>query len=255
MTEELRREPKGNGKHPVLLVVLSANNMAASRAFYSRLFGWQMHEMSAELTAAVAPAGPTVSLRANVPEGFPGMVPFLCVPEVDEALERVVAAGGSIERATWSAPMIGNLARFKDPSGTIYGLSNAVPPGAIPRLVAPFGDLPKPPPGTVCALEMYSASAETAARFFGDLFGWETSATMPQYLAFDPGEGVCGTFQTHTPSLPAVAYIYVEDVGVKILEIETLGGQRMGDPMKIPGTATFGYFKDPSGTSMGLIGP
>ena len=90
--------------------------------------------------------------------------------------------------------------------------------------------------------------------FYSKLFGWQTLATMPQYMAFDPGAGVAGIFQSHTPAMPAVAYIYAADVGSKLAEIEAAGGQRMGEPMRIPGTGCFGYFKDPSGTSMGLIG-
>ena len=211
--------------------------------------------MSAELTAVIIPAGPTVSLRSNVPDGFPGMVPYIGVPDVEAALKRAVAAGGEIERAPWDIPMVGKLARFKDPSGTIYGLTNGVPPGVMPHLPAPFGSNPKPPPGTVCAIEMYTKEGAAAARFFGELFGWGTLETMPQYMAFDPGAGVGGVFQSHTPTLPAVAYIYVADAVAKIAEIEAAGGKRMGDPMGIPGMATFGYFKDPSGTSMGLIGP
>jgi predicted enzyme related to lactoylglutathione lyase len=229
--------------------------MAGSRAFYSKLFGWQMHPMSAELTAVVAPAVPTVALRSNVPEGFPGMVPFIGVADVDAALDGVVAAGGEIERATWIAPMVGKLARFKDLSGTIYGLSNAMPPAEMPHLVMPVGSNPKPPPGTICHLEMYNTDGAAAARFFGELFGWGTLQTMPLYMAFDPGAGVGGIFQSHTPAMPAVAYIYAADVGAKLSEIDNSGGRRMGEPMPIPGVACFGYFKDPCGTSMGLLGP
>jgi predicted enzyme related to lactoylglutathione lyase len=101
---------------------------------------------------------------------------------------------------------------------------------------------------------MYSADGAASARFFGELFGWGGLATMPQYMAFDPGAGVAGIFQSHTPSMPAVAYIYSPDVGAKLAEIETGGGKQMGEPMRIPGAGCFGYFKDPSGTRMGLIG-
>lgn len=251
---EMPKVPEGSGKHPIPLVVVSANDLAASTAFYSKLFGWQTYPMSAELTAVVAPAGPTVSLRSNMPDGFPGMVPYLSVADVEAALERVVAAGGSIERAPWNVPMVGKLARFKDLSGTIYGLTDTSVPGDIPRMAMPIGSNPRPPAGAICHLEMYAADGAAAARFFGELFGWGTLATMPQYMAFDPGAGVAGIFQSHTPTLPAVAYIYAPDVGAKLAEIETEGGKRMAEPMRIPGAGCFGYFKDPSGTSMGLIG-
>src|SRR5438270_11086643 len=114
---EMPKVPAGSGQHPIDLVVVSANSLAASGEFYSKLFGWQVHAMSAELTGVVAPASPMVALRSNVPAGFPGMVPYIGVPDVKAMLERLEAAGGSIERAPWVLPTVGKLARFKDPKG------------------------------------------------------------------------------------------------------------------------------------------
>lgn len=252
---EMPKVPAGSGEHPVALVVVSANNLAASGAFYARMFGWQLQSLSAELTGFVAPAGPTGALRSNVPAGFPGMVPYLGVADVDAMLARVVAAGGTVERAPWSLPGVGKLARFKDPSGTVYGLTDALTPGKPPSIPMPIGPNPKPPAGAICHIEMYAADGAAAARFFGELFGWGTLATMPQYMAFDPGAGVGGVFQSHTPATPALAYLYATDVGAKLAEIEAAGGRRMGEPMQMPGVGCFGYFNDPSGNSMGLIGP
>src|SRR5262245_4419732 len=125
---EMPKVPQGSGRHPIALVVVSANNLAAATAFYSKLFGWQMHPFSAELIGVIAPGGPTAALRSNVPAGFPGMVPYIGVPDVEAMLSRVVAAGGTIERAALKLPGIGKLARFKDPSGTVYGLTDAMTP-------------------------------------------------------------------------------------------------------------------------------
>lgn len=246
--------PRGSGDHPVAMIVLSAND-AASVAFYSKVFGWQMSKMSAELTAFVAPDGPSGALRSKVPDGFPGMVPYIAVPDVDVALDKVVAGGGAVEKAAWTVPGVGKLARFKDPGGTIYGLTDAMMAGAMPRIPMPVGSNPKPPAGAICHLEMYAADGPASAAFFRDLFGWGTLPTMPQYIAFDPGAGVCGIFQSHTPAMPAVAYICTTDVAAKLAEIEAAGGKRTGEPMRMPGVACFGYFEDPSNTGMGLIGP
>ena len=252
---EIPKVPEGSGEHPIALVVLSANNLVASSAFYAKLFGWQLQPLSPELTAFGSPAGPSGAFRANVPSGFPGMVPYIAVPDVDAMLARIVAAGGAIEKPSWNVPMVGKLARFKDPSGTIYGLTGAAPPGGMPRVPMPVGSNPKPPAGAICHVEMYATDGAEAARFFKEQFGWGTLATMPQYVAFDPGAGVGGIFQSHTPSLPAAAYIYATDVESKLAQIEGAGGKRMGEPMRMPGAGCFGYFKDPSLTSMGLIGP
>lgn len=246
--------PAGNGKHPIAFVAISANNMPASTAFYERIFGWGTHVVSPEITGAETPSGPNVSLRANAPSGFPGVVPFIGVDDVPAMLERVVAAGGAIERAPWNVPVAGTLARFTDPSGTIYGLTGGVP-GQLPAIPVPFGSNPKPPAGTICSVEMFAKDLASTARFVGELFGWGTRETMPQFLGFNPGAGVAGVFQSHTPSLPAVAYVYVADVAAKLQEIDGAGGRRIAEPMSAPGMGTFGYFTDPSGTHMGLIGP
>jgi predicted enzyme related to lactoylglutathione lyase len=252
MSVEFPAVPAGSGKHAVAFVVLSANKLAESRAFYSGVLDWKLNPMSAELAIGTAPSGPSLTLRANIPEGTQTLVPFIGVPDVEAALARVVAAGGTVERAPWSLPMIGTLARFKDPSGTVYGLTAAA--ASQPRIPAPFGANPKPQAGSICSLEMYAADGEAAGRFFGGLFGWSALPTMPQYMAFDPGAGVGGVFQSHTPALQGVAYFYVQDVDATLARIDAAGGKRMGDAMSVPGLARFGYFADPSGTTMGLIG-
>ena len=251
---EMPTPPAGSGQHPVVLVVISANNLDASSAFYAKLFGWQMMSMSSELMAVVTPGGPSAALRANVPPAFPGIVPYIGVTSVNPVMERVVSSGGQVERVSWTVPMMGTLARFRDVSGTIYGLTDALAPGGAPHVPMPFGSNPKPPVGTICSLEMYSAD-DASPRFFGELFGWGTIPTMPSFVAFDPGAGIGGVFQSHTPSLPAVAYVYVADVRATLDAAVAAGATREGEATSLPGFGTFGYFKDPSGTTMGLIGP
>jgi predicted enzyme related to lactoylglutathione lyase len=254
MSAPMPQVPPGSGKHPVTLVVISANDLARSGAFYSGLFGWTLQPLSSELAAMIPPAGPMVALRSGVPAGSPGLVPYLGVPDVAAMLARVVAAGGEIEKAPWSLPMVGTLARFKDPSGTLYGLTNATPHNGAPHVPVPFGANPKPPAGALCSLEMHAAAGRGEG-FFDGLFGWSTLATMPQYTSFDPGAGIGGVFQAHTPALPALGYVYSDDVAASLAAITAAGGKPLGEPMSLPGLATFGYFADPSGTNMGLIGP
>lgn len=247
--------PAGSGQHPIVMVAIAANDLAASTDFYRDLFGWQTQKLGADIVACITAAGPTVTLRANTPAGFPGVVPFLRVDRVADGVKSVIGAGGALEREPWVVPVAGTLARFKDPSGTIYGLTDAVLAGRIPAIPPPFGDNPKPAPGSVCSVEMYAADGAAAAGFFGDLFGWGSVSTMPQYVMFDPGAGIGGVFQSHTPALSALAYLYVTDVGATLDRIEAHGGKRTAQPMSAPGMGTFGYFADPSGTNMGLIGP
>jgi predicted enzyme related to lactoylglutathione lyase len=255
MSAELPEVPAGNAEHPIRLVVISANDLSASTAFYATVFGWSALPMGNELTAMVAPSGPGISLRSNVPTGFPGAVPYIGVHDVQAALARVVAGGAVIDREPWVIPTVGTMARFRDASGTIYGLTSGLSPGATPRVPMPFGTNPKPPASTICSLEMYAADGATAAQFFHEHFGWASLPTMAHYMAFDPGAGIGGVFQSHTPSTPAMVYIYVTDVSATLTAIDAAGGKRLGDAMPMPGMGCFGYFTDASGTAMGLIGP
>ena len=255
MTNSIPHVPAGSGKHPIFMVAVSANYLAASADFYRKLFGWQTMSVSHEVTACIAKSGPTISLRANTPAGFQGAVPYMRVDSIDEKLNDVVAAGGAIECAKWKVPAVGQLARFTDPSNTIYGLTDAMSPSTVPLVPIPFADNPRPPDGTICSIEMYAANGADAAAFFGKYFGWGCAETIPGYMAFDPGAGVGGVFQSHTPTLAGLAYVYVADVGATLTEIDAVDGERVGNALSMPGMATFGYFKDPSGTTMGLIGP
>ena len=255
MSDGFPQVPPGTGQHPVLMVVVAANDLAASTAFYTKLLGCAAMPMGAEVSVLLPASGPGLTLRSNNPGGFPGVVPFIGVPKVEAALEKAVAAGATVEKAPWKLPMVGTLARFRDVSGTIWGLSEGSSGPKPAHVPMPFGPNPKPPAGTVCSLEMYASDGAAAGKWFGEQFGWGSLPTMPQFLAFDPGAGIGGVFQSHTPAAPAVAYLYTDDVVATIARIEASGGQRLGDPMAMPGMATFGYFKDPSGTTMGLIGP
>lgn len=236
------------------MVAIAANDLSASRDFYASLFGWQFVEVSPEVRTAVTSSGPAVTLRAGNPAGFQGVTPFVAVADVNAALAQVAAAGGATERAPWPVPMAGTLARFTDPAGTVYGLMSGAGTGAPPLIPAPFGDAPRPPANTVCSLEMHAGDLDVAGRFFGEVFGWGTQAMMPQFLTFHPGAGIGGVFQSHTPASRGVAYIHVADVDATLAAIDAAGGQRMGEAMRMPGLACFGYFSDPSGTMMGLMG-
>jgi len=255
MTSQAPAFAQGTGAFPITLVVITATDLVASGNFYSQVFGWHVQQMSAELSGAMTPSGPMAALRTGVPQGGPGMIPFIACTDVEATLGRAVAAGGAVDKPAWVVLNAGQRARFSDPSGTVYGLHDSLSPRAMPRIPTPLGPGPKPPANSICSLEMYAADRAAAGTFFGDVFGWATQQVIPEFLSFDPGKSVGGVFQSHTPANSAVAYIYSDSVGATLTAIEAAGGKRMGDAMEMPGMGCFGYFADPAGTMMGLIGP
>lgn len=250
----LPKIPAGSGTHPITMVALAANDLVASTVFYGKVFDWKFGHATKELAGGFGPAGPGIALRADTPPGFPGAVPFVGVANVEEMTAKAIAAGAETEHAPWAVLGI-HLSRFRDLSKTVWGVTDARPAAGTPSIPPPFADNPKPPDGTLCSVEMYAREGSAAGKFFADLFGWGWGESMPGYTAFDPGAGIGGVFQSHTPTLPAMFYVYTSDVAKKLADIEASGGNRTADPMSAPGLGTFGYFQDPSGTHGGLIGP
>lgn len=255
MSSGLPQVPAGSGQHPIFMVLIAAHGAADAQAFYASVFGWTFQAVAPDIVTAVPPEGPAVTLRSTAPETNQLTVPFIGVKDVRASLAQVVACGGSVEREPWDMFMVGTMARFRDPSGTIYGLMSVVAPDPPARIPMPLGGNPRPVAGSACSLEMYAADGGAADAFFQECFGWSSLPTMPQFVAFDPGAGIGGVFQSHTPALPAVVYLASDDVAATMAAVVRAGGEAQGEPMAMPGLGTFGYFKDPSGTTVGLIGP
>jgi len=254
---EMPAVPRGSGEHPFCLTVITSGDLAKSQQFYSGVFGWQMMPLTAEICACSTPAGQACALRTGLPEGFQAVVPFIRVDDVDASVTVLVDHGFNVEKAKWSAPGVGDMARLTTRSGLVVGFIKPANVDYIPTEPLPsgLGNGPKPPLSCICSVELYSGNFGAAAQNVQSNFGWGTLETMPNYMAFDTGAGYSGIFQSHTPAIPALAYIYCDDVAAKIATIEAAGGKRMCEPMAMPGLGTFGYFNDPTGTAMGLIGP
>jgi predicted enzyme related to lactoylglutathione lyase len=246
--------PAGSAEHPVCWLEIVTKDVEKSRAFYAELFGWQIQAMG-DFVMFFPAAGPSGNFKTDAAPGTQGVIPHIYTTEMQATLDSVVAHGGAVAEPLRMLGEKEATAMFTDAAGTLYGIVNAAPQLPVPHFPPVFGSGPKPPAGSICSLELYGGDFAKVRELFGDYFGWGLLDTMPQYLMFDPGTGIGGVFQSHTAVAKAVAYIWVDDVPATISAIEAAGGKRMGDPMAMPGFGTFGYFTDPAGTAMGLIGP
>jgi predicted enzyme related to lactoylglutathione lyase len=247
--------PAGSAEHPVCWLEIVTTDVAKSRAFYAGLFGWHIEAMG-DFVMFLLADGVSGNFKTDAEPGTQSTIPHIYAKDMQTALDDVVARGGEVVEAPRAVGENGEAtAMFKDAAGTVYGLVNAAPQLPVPHFPPIFGPGPKPPAGTICSLELYGGDFAQAREFFGGVLGWGLLDTMPQYLMFDPGAGIGGVFQSHTAVTKSVAYIWVDDVRASLTAIEAAGGKRLGEPGSVPGLGTFGYFIDPAGTSMGLIGP
>jgi predicted enzyme related to lactoylglutathione lyase len=245
----------GSGEHPLCWIEIKAPDTALSQDFYSKVFGWTFPYDMPEYPMFSVPAGIQGAFVPDEEARGQGAIPQIYCSDLQATLDRAVAAGATVAQQFQQKGDNYATAAIIDPAGTWYGLCNVAPQLPVPHIPTVFGDAPKPPAGSICSIELYGGDLVVTKKFFGEVFGWSTLDTMPQYLAFDAGAGISGVFQAHTAIVKTMPYIWVDDVKATLEAVEANGGKRDGEPMAMPGFGTFGYFTDPNGTHMGLLGP
>jgi predicted enzyme related to lactoylglutathione lyase len=109
---------------PFVFFDLRTPDVAASRAFYSELFGWVAADGPMPmLTDGGAPWGGFTPLAAD-DERRPQWVPYAPVSDLDRATEQAVALGATLVRGRTDLP-VGSLTVIEDPGGATIVLWQA----------------------------------------------------------------------------------------------------------------------------------
>ncbi|RKN40126.1 VOC family protein [Streptomyces hoynatensis] len=104
------------------ITALDANR---SREFYGQLFGWEVRvDASMDYGLTQTPEGVAGGIGQATEDGpHPaGLVMYFPVADVDAALGRAEALGGSCAVPPWEIPGLGKMAVFRDPDGNRVGL-------------------------------------------------------------------------------------------------------------------------------------
>src|SRR3954470_23202796 len=132
----------------------------AARSFYGGLFGWSFTD---EPYAIASIDGRAVA--AVAPGEGPNWNMYVAVSNIETTASAVAAAGGRSTGATEDVE-VGRLAPFVDSVGASFLVWEA---GAFPG--AQLVDIP----GAWVFSDLETGDREGAARFYGDVFGWELS--------------------------------------------------------------------------------
>ena len=119
---------------PIVFFDIASTDLAGEAAFYKVVFDWDA-DANGRLTVPVA--SPLPGLLRIEPAGQAPVVErviYVGVPDINAALAKITAHGGSIVFPRTVAPGVVILALFKDPAGNRVGL------------VEMDGDKPKVPP-------------------------------------------------------------------------------------------------------------
>ncbi len=208
--------------------------------FYRQLLGGQVQsfpvgageysvlELEGQTLAGFQPASETY--HTNTPSQW---MNYVAVDDVDAAVARVVANGGTVDCAAHDFA-IGRTARVKDPQGARLALFKGAP-GKTDG-TNPVGH------GAVCWLELVTTDVPAAAHFYSKVLGWTYSTKKMPWGDMQ----VASAGETRVATLFAQCaddrlkfcrwypYIQVDSVDSVVKRVRSLGGTEASDPMDVP---------------------
>lgn len=249
---------------PFVWYELMTTDMAAASAFYGAVIGWDHRDSGLashpyfHFLHDCEPVGGLMTLPPElaahgVPPHWTG---YIATPDVNQAADAIVEAGGKIHHAPTDIPGIGCFAVAADPHGAVFGLFRPAGPGSSPAAM--------PGKGHVCWRELMAGDGEAAFGFYAAQFGWTLAETlemgeMGQYRIFTTGSGNAGGMMTNPAQNPAPPhwrfYFGVDDIDAALGRIVAGGGQVVMGPHQVPGGAWIVQALDPQGAFFAVVGP
>jgi len=118
-------------------------------------------------------------------------------------------------------------------------------------------------PGTPCWVDLATPDIEAAARFYGELLGWEVpelpnSAEMGGYRrAKHNGADVAGVMPLMQEGQPPAwsTYVSVADADATAAAVTANGGTQIAEPMDVGDLGRMAVFTDPEGAFFGVWQP
>ena len=262
----MRRSDEGGTRWPEIAttankpawVELMSSDAAASREFYTNLFGWQ-----AEVSPDPAYGGYAVARiggkdvagigQKQSPDAPTAWGLYIGTTDADALAKAVSDAGGSVVVPPFDVGDQGRMVGFQDPSGAFIA-------GWQSNAMQGFGT---DEPNAFGWAELNARGVATAIPFYEKVFGWthresEMGEGLPPYteLLLD-GEPVAGAWEVDA-SVPAdvpsywTVYFQVTDVDAAFGRAIELGASEVVGPQDFPG-GRFALVTDPQGATFGLI--
>jgi len=248
-------------------VDVSVPDPDAAAAFYSAIFGWEVHETSRpEETGGYRMAtlrGMNVAgISPIMGEGQPpSWMTYIDTDDADATAAKVKETGGTVLVEPFDVVDVGRMAVFADPTGAVFAVWQPKQhPGA--QLVNE--------PGTFGWNELNTRDPDAANEFYGAVFGWRgkkfdlDGGDGPDYITWHIGDAehsVGGMFDLRGGQVPDdvpphwMVYFGVDDTDATVERIKELGGSVAVGPAEIPKVGRFAVVSDPQGAHFAVIKP
>lgn len=247
---------------------LATSASRPGREFYTALFPWTATDLSLTsadgttvigywmLTLGDRPAASLYELLGEQQErGVPShWLAFVAAEDAQRTAHEAERLGGLVLVRPVDVRGFGTLAVIEDPTGARFALWQ---PGAH----AGFGVVSEP--GAAAWFELRTRDPDSAAAFYGGLFGWTRAAASgagaPYALLQLGGRPVAGL--TEPPpelgDVPAhwAPFFSVEDCAAACARVEAVGGAVRVAPRALDDLGRFAAVEDPQGAGFSLLEP
>jgi uncharacterized protein len=242
---------------------LLTNDPVATQRFYSELFGWEFERPGIDVGFGGGSGyllirhegeliGGIVDTRAlGRAENISQWVMAISVADVDEAVDRVRAAGGKVLTPATDLPSRGTIAVVADHDGAIFAMvrtRDGDPPERKPSLNTFLWD------------ELWAGNVSAASNFYRAVAGY--SVEQPQMVSVDhdyrvmraDGRPRAGIMDNPFGEQPPVwvNYIRVEDPAAITARVAALGGRVIIDARERQVGGIAAFIAGPSGAGVAI---
>jgi predicted enzyme related to lactoylglutathione lyase len=155
-------------------------------------------------------------------------------------VERAKSLGAELHHGPASVEDMLRFAALGDPGHATFGVMSSAE---------------APVSGIVGWNELQAGDVDTAARFYGEVFGWTTAAFAEGYQLFNAGETAVGGLMPKPAESPVSAwtvYFSVGNVDDSTARAAELGASVMLEPTSMENVGRFSVASDPIGAVFGL---
>ena len=241
---------------------LTTTDMAAAKAFYTKVIGWGTQDASTPslaytlFTAGKISASGLMGLPKSAKEmgATPGWIGYVGVDDVNAAAGRIERLGGAVHVPPTDIPNISRFAVVADPQMATL---------ALIKWLRPRKEEPAKPdaPGRVGWHELFAADWEKAWSFYRELFGWQKGAidtgTTGPYQLFSAAGQTIGGMSTKPPMFPLPLWLYyfnVADIDVAAERVRAGSGRILNGPIEVSNGSWIVQCTDPQGAIFALAG-
>jgi len=231
-------------------IELATKDAAASKTFYTSLFGWTAKDMPIPdgVYTMWQKNGHDLGAMYQSKDIPPNWASYISVENADDSAKKAESLGAKILAPPFDVMDIGRMAVIADPQGASF---------CIWQPKKHIGATIRDETNTLCWNELMTSDVDAARAFYKGLFGWNLELS-PQYTEIHVGPVPVGGMMQITPDMMGTPpnwapYFSVDDCDAMVDKAKSLGAQVYVPPTDIPNVGRFAVLADTQGATFNVI--